>query len=68
MDKITTVVKIIFSHSGGLKTSRFDENLNSHFSHKTNDFSHYENVKILTVIERALSIKILANDSHLWYL
>ena len=37
------VVKTIFSpHLRGLKTSKFDENLNSHLSHKTNTFSYGE--------------------------
>ena len=41
-----TFVKTVFSDSGGLKTQIFDENFESHFSHKTNTFSCDENVKI----------------------
>ena len=36
--QIDTFVKTIFSDSGGLKTQRFYENFESHFSHKTITF------------------------------
>ena len=39
-----TVVKIIFSYSGRLKTSIFYENLKSNFLHETNTFSYDKNV------------------------
>ena len=41
-----TVAKTIFLTQGGPKTLRFDENLKSHSSHKTNTFLYNENVKI----------------------
>ena len=39
-----TFVKTILPYSGGLKTWSFDENSESHFSHKTNTFSFHESV------------------------
>ena len=40
-----TLVKTVFSDSGGFKTFKSDENFESHFSHKNNTFSYDENVK-----------------------
>ena len=75
-----TFVKTLFSDSGGLKTLRFDENFESHFSHKTNTFSYDENVKMDQKFENAcylrkfmdrhigstfLNCEILTSDSDL---
>ena len=45
--QINSVVKTIFSHPGCLTTSIFYENFKNNFSHETNTFSYYVNVKII---------------------
>ena len=47
-------VKTIFSNSGGLKTSKFDENSESDFSHKTGTISYNKDVQTLLKIENSI--------------
>ena len=68
-----TSVKNIFSHlenEKNYKTSKFNENLKNHFSHKTNIFSYDENdkIKIIMNINKRLKNNIYSKKyrTHSW--